>query len=151
MGTVSFDFGGRIAEHVEYSTEAQFTLAAARLAERAAIEAQRLAGMFQSLGDTATILLLEAQTEGEQPHLPPGWADYNAGVAAALVGRSHHAAEMFARILNSPAPPGSLLHPAAERMSRLVTKPLSLRQEVITLIERQRQALRLSPLNAPPF
>jgi hypothetical protein len=149
-GALSFDFGGRIAEHVEYLTEAQFVPAAALLAESAAVEAQRLVETFDGLSEAAKVLL-EAQIKHMPGHLHPGWSDYNAGVAAALVGRAEDATKMFARILNSPAPPSSMLHPAAERMAHLVAEPLELRKEVITLIKHQREALRLSPLNAPPF
>lgn len=151
MGSLSFDFGGRIAEHVEFLTEAQFTPAAAELARSAAIEAQRLADTFQSLSQAAQVLLEQARTDSGQPHLHPGWSDYNAGVAAALVGRLGDAMGLFTRILDSPMPPGSVLHPAAERMTQLLSDPIKLREEVASLIERQREALRLRPLLTPAF
>lgn len=150
-GTVSFDFGGRIAEHVEYLTDDQFARAAVQLAERAAVEAQRLTEIFEGLSKAAQVLLEEAQTKSEQPHLHPGWSDYNAGVSAALVGRRDEAREIFTRILDSPAPPGSVLHLAAERMAQLLNEPTEFREEVISLIKRQREALRLPPLTTPPF
>lgn len=149
IGTLSFDFGGRIAEHVEYLTDAQFTPAAAQLAESAAVEAQRLADTFESLSKAAKVLLEDAQTKSGQPHLHPGWNDYNAGVASALVGQPDEARKMFTRILDSPAPPGSVLHPAAERMAQLVNDPIRLREEAISRIKRQRAALRLMPLTTP--
>lgn len=149
--SLSFDFGGRVAEHVKYLTDAQFTPAAADLAEIAAVEAQRLAERFETLNKTAKVLLEESETKTGQRHLYPGWSDYNAGVAAALVGRSGEALMMFTRILNSPAPPGSLLHTAAERVALLVTDPVRLREEAISLINRDRAALRLPPLATPPF
>lgn len=46
---ISFDFGGRIAEHVEYRSDAQFTTNVTSLAQSAAHEAQRLAEIFHSL------------------------------------------------------------------------------------------------------
>ena len=61
----SFDFGGRVAEFVEYVSEAQFTAAAARLAESAAHEAQRLGHRFGSLTATANVLLNEARTRSQ--------------------------------------------------------------------------------------
>lgn len=148
-GTLSFDFGGRIAEHVEYLTDAQFTPAAAQLAERAAVEAQLLTETFESLSKAAKVLLEETQTKSGQPHLHPGWSDYNAGVAAALVGRPDEARKMFTRILDSPAPPGSVLHPAAANMAQLLSDPIGLRGKVNSLIKRQREALRLPPLTTP--
>jgi hypothetical protein len=151
VGTLSLDFGGRVTEHVEYLTDAQFTSAAAQLARSAAIEAQRLDETFESLSKAAKVLLKEAQTKSGQPHLHPGWSDYNAGVAAALVGRLDEAKKMFTRITDSPAPPGSVLHPAAERIAQLLSDPVTLREEVISLIKRQREALRLPPVTTPPF
>lgn len=148
IGTVSFDFGGRIAEHVEYLTDGQFAPAAAKLAQSAAVEARRLAATFGSLSDAAEVMLKEART-GSSHGGHPGWGDYNAGVAAALVGRAHEATEMFRRILNSPAPPASMLHVAAERMALLMAKPTGLRDEVKFLIQQQREALRLPSLVPP--
>lgn len=151
MGTVSFDFGGRIAEHVEYLTDAQFAPAATQLAERAAKEAQRLAETFTSLSAAADVPLKEARTEILPAHLHPGWRDYNAGVAAGLVGRTEDATEMFGQILESAVPAGSTLHLAARRMMQRAADTPGLRKEVISLIERQRDLLGLQPLDAAPF
>lgn len=150
-GSLSFDFGGRVAEHVEYVTDDQFTRAAAQLAEDAAVEAQRIAELFDSLSEAAKVLLEAAQTDGGKRHLHPGWSDYNTGVAAALIGMPDEAKRMFTAILNSQAPPGSLLHPAAERMAQLLSDPISLRAEVMLLIRKQREALRLPSLATQPF
>ncbi len=70
-GTLSFDFGGRIAEHVEYLTDAQFAPSAAQLAESAAVEAQRLAETFDGLSEAAKVLLEEAQTKKQEGAPPP--------------------------------------------------------------------------------
>jgi hypothetical protein len=150
-GTLSFDFGGRITEHVKYLTDVQFTPAAAQLAKSAALEAQRLTETFDDLCKAAKVLLEAGQTTGGHRHLYPGWGDYNAGVAAALVMRTDEARKMFTRILDSPAPSGSVLHPAAERMAQLLVDPIRLREEVIALIKRQREGLRLTPLTTPLF
>jgi hypothetical protein len=147
IGSLSFDFGGRIAEHVEYVTDDEFTLAVARLAQCAAIESRRLADLFDSLTNAAEVLL-EA---GKQPHLHPGWSDYHAGVAAALIGRRDEARRMFKVILDSPAPPGSLLHPAADRMEQLLSDQTGFREQVLSLIKQQREALRLPLLTTDPF
>lgn len=150
-GSLSLDFGGRIMEHVEYVTDDQFTRAAAQLVDSATVEAQRLAELFESLGKAAKVLLEAAQTEGAQPHHHPGWSDYNAGVAAALIGRSDEASKLFTAILNSPTPSGSLLHPAAERMTQLLSDPTGLRGDVMSLIRRQREVLRLTSLTTYTF
>jgi hypothetical protein len=151
INALSFDFGGRIAEHVEYLTDTQFKAAAAQLAERAAVEAHCLSALFGDLSNAATVLLEEAQTKDRLLHQHSGWRDYNAGVAAALVGRSAEAREMFTRILDSSAPPGSVLHSAAECMARRLSNPIQLRDDVWVLIERRREELRLPPLKTLPF
>lgn len=150
-GSLGFDFGGRIMKYVEYVTDDQFKHAATELADGAAVEARRLADLFDSFSGTAKILLDLAQTAGAQPHLHPGWSDYHAGVAAAVVGQSIGARKCFNAILDSSAPPGSVLYLAAERMARRLGDPAGLREDVLSLIHRQREALGLSPLKANPF
>ncbi len=151
-GNISFDFGGRLAEFVEYQSDAQFAPAAAGLADSAANETQRLTGMFGSLNSTASVLLNEARTRPMQCPGHPGWMAYHAGIASGLVGRADDAMEMFGRILDFPtAPPDSVLHLAAERMAKLASDPSRLKGEVISAIERQRDTLRLPPLDASPF
>jgi len=123
MGCITFDFGGRLTEFEEYRSDAQFVPAATRLAESAAREAQRLSQMFGSLEKAADVLLTEARTPSGAGNSYPGWPEYHAGVASALTGRLADASEMFEAILDRPAPPGSILHPAVERMLRLTLKP----------------------------
>lgn len=151
MGTISFDFGGRLEGFEEYSSDEQFAAAAARLAASAAEEAQRLATMFSSLSVTAKLLLVEARTQASRGPGHPGWMVYNAGVAAGVVGRIDDAMEMFRSVLDGPADPTSVLHRAAERMSKLASDPARLEREVVSLIEHQRETLRLPPLDASPF
>ena len=123
MDCISFDFGGRVQEHVEYLSEVQFAPAAASLAEKAFLEAQRLAEMITSLKAASDILLNEERTAR---YGGGGWMAYNAGVAAALVGRRDPATEMFNRVLNGPAPADSLVHTTAKRMAALATDPVRL-------------------------
>jgi len=149
--TFGFDFGGRLAEFVEYQSNEQFARAADRLAIVAANEAQRFGQMFSSLGETADVLLNEARWRPLQGPGHPGWMAYHAGVAAGLVGRAHDAAEMFGHVLNNPSLPGSLLHSLAEGLASLVAEPLRFRSKVLSLIEHQRDALRLPPLERQPL
>jgi len=150
-GHLSFDFGGRVAEHVEYLSDPQFVSAVASMAASAAKEAEALCEKFTSLSVTAEILLGEARRRGGQGPGHPGWMTYHAGVASGLAGRGREAAEMFARIRDSEAPPGSILHPAAERMAQLAYDPLELKRAVLCLIETQREALRLPPRDQVSF
>ncbi|WP_447756261.1 DUF4304 domain-containing protein [Sphingopyxis fribergensis] len=148
VAPISLDFGGRLEGFEEYSSDEQFAVAVARLADRAADEARRLAAMFSSLPDTAEILLEQARTEARQAPAHPGWMLYNAGVAAGLVGRNDEAAEMFGRVLNGSGDQTSVLHLKAGRMSNLTSDAAKLRQEAASTIAQQREALRLSPWDA---
>jgi hypothetical protein len=149
MGCISFDFGGRMADFVEYRSEAQFASAAASLAQSAAQEARRLSSTFASVSATADILL--ADDRANLAIGSPGWTTYHAGIVAAIVGRQEDSAAMFARILSAAATSGSALREAAERMASIAADPSSVRREVGSLIERQRAALRLPPLQGLPF
>ena len=141
IGSLSFDFGGRVQAHVEYQSNAQFSPAASRLAEKAAEEAQRLTAMFTSLEATADILIAEQTAERE--HTGGGWMAYNAGVVAGLVARADAATEMFERVLGGSAPAGSALKVAAARMARLVPDAARFKKDVALTIARQREALKL--------
>jgi hypothetical protein len=151
LGCISFDFGGRSAEFQDYQSDAQFIPAADRLAEKAADEAQHLIETFHSLEDTADILLQEVRSPSAPGSGYPGWPEYHAGVALALVGRPTDATEMFASVLERPAPSTSIVHKATERMARLVLEPSDLKHEVLSLIARQRDVLRLPSLDPPPI
>ncbi len=151
IGTISFDYGGRQEGFEEYSSDEQFAAAAARLAGGAAQEAQRLTTMFGSLNATAKVLLMEARTRASRPPGHPGWMAYNAGVAAGLVGRTDDATEMFGSVLDGPANPTSVLHRAAERMSKLASDPADLKREALSIIKHQRETLRLPPSNGSPL
>ena len=148
VAPISFDFGGRLEGFEEYLSDEQFAVAVARLADRAADEARRLAAMFSSLPDTAEILLEQGRTEARQAPAHPSWMLYNAGVAAGLVGRNDEAAEMFGRVLNGSGDRTSVLHLKAERMSNLASDAATLRQEAASTIVQQRETLRLSPWDA---
>ncbi|MDK2762081.1 MAG: DUF4304 domain-containing protein [Sphingopyxis sp.] len=148
VAPISFDFGGRLEGFEGYASDEQFAVAIARLADKAADEARRLAAMFGSLPDAAEILLEQARTEARQASAHPGWIVYNAGVAAGLAGRNDEAAEMFGRVLNGSEDQASVLHLKAKRMSNLTSDTAKLRQEAALTITQQREALRLSPWDA---
>lgn len=148
-GSLSFDFGGRVHEHVEYMSEAQFTPVALTLVEKAAEEARRLSEACSSLHTLANILLAEQKAAPE--HEGGGWMTYNAGVAAALADRGDAATEMFERVLRGSAPPGSALKVAAQRMGQLVPNPAHFKSEVARLIACQRQELKLPSSDQVPF
>jgi len=150
MGCITFDFGGRVAEHEEYQSDLQFADAAARLAENAMREALNLLQIFTSLEAASDILLAEVRAGNKPGSGHPDWSAYNAGVAAGLVGRSADAAEMFASILDGLALPASLLHSATKRMAEIAADPPALKREVTSLIERQRNVLKLPEFTGLP-
>lgn len=151
-GCISFDFGGRLAEFEAFQSETQFQAVVSRLAEMANNEAQCLCQTFNTLSEAANALLLEARSLRSQNIIRPGWPEYHAGIASALLGRTDDAEEMFASILEIPAPPpGSILHPAAKRMMRLMSDPKDFRCNVSSLIAGKRKELRLPSLDGFPF
>ncbi len=151
-GVISFDYGGRTGGFVEFQNDSQFTADIIGLVDQAANAVKQLEDQFFSLSATATVLSTGAQTghlETNPGH--PGWTEFNAGVALALDGREQDAAAMFDAIRSSPTPPGSVLHIEAERFARIVSDQAQLRREIRGLIDHQRSALRLAPLDGPPF
>jgi hypothetical protein len=147
--TFGFDFGGRLAEFVEYQSDDQFAPAALRLARSGADEARQLDQTFSSLEVTAEVLLNEVRNRPMQGPGHPGWMAYHAGVAAGLVGRTQDAEEMFGRVLKDTRLSGSMLHSAAERVARLAGESRQLRSAIALVIENQRNSLRLPPLDEP--
>lgn len=143
---LSFDFGGRIDGYVEYGSDAQFSVAVAALAERAANESLRLAQMFVSLPETARLLLSKVR-EGSDS----GWGAYHAAVAAGLAGFHDDANEMLARVANGFASPDSALALATKRISAIGVETENFCNEVRSLIGAHRAALRLPALSALPF
>lgn len=148
-GHVSFDFGGRIAEHVPYETDEQFTTAIAALANTAAQEAKSLAQTFVSLEATADVLLNSERTSRDYGR--GGWMAYHAGVAASLSGRGDEAIDMFARVATGSAPQQSVLAKAAGHMAAIADQSHRVKSEIVSLIEHHRSALRLPALQEPPF
>ena len=141
MAHLSFDFGNRVAEFVEYESDDSFSPAVARLGELAAQEANRLAQTFTSIDATADVLLDDVRKTHEQDR--GSWMAYNAGVAAALAGRGRDAAEMFGRIVRSSDGETDALSQAAGRMAPLANESSAMRREVNKLVARQREALQL--------
>jgi len=144
--TLSFDFGGRLKEYVQFESDEQFSEAAAYLATLAATEALKLSSLFVSVPVAATILMQEAASDTRG-----GWAAFNAGMAAGIVGMRTEAKEMFARVTNGFAPPTSALALAAARMSPLVDHPSVFTDEVNAVIASHRTTLALPALPERPL
>lgn len=149
---LSFDYGGRLLEHVEYVSDEQFTEAALALANQAKREALRLSEQFFSLLATTEILLVEERklTQKERRQASAGWLGYNSGVAAGLCGQSNDADEAFSRVIDNFAP-DSLLVRAAVDMARLLDNPQGFRSKVTEQIVQHRAALRLPTVATIPL
>ncbi|ODU69965.1 MAG: hypothetical protein ABT11_10435 [Novosphingobium sp. SCN 66-18] len=143
---LSFDFGGRVEEHIAYASDEQFAEAADYLARRAAAEAVKLTDSFHSLPATAAILV-----EEERRNFTGGWMAYNAGMAAGIAGQSAEASDMFASVSNGFASPDSALAQAARKMATLLDQPSNFRETIHSLIVRHRDALALPVLSSPPL
>ncbi|TYC79096.1 DUF4304 domain-containing protein [Novosphingobium sp. BW1] len=143
---ISFDFGGRLEEHVEFASEMQFTEEATRLAQGAKQEALRLSNLFVSPSATAEILLSEVRKTNSH-----AWMAYHAGVMAGVAGLSADANEMFVRVSSGFAQPDSALAQAAKHMAALVEEPERFRDEANSLIAMHRASLRLPTLPIGPF
>lgn len=143
---LSFDFGGRLVEHIQYVSDEQFTQVASDLVKQAEREALRLSQQFVSLPATATTLLDEQRklTSG-------GWMAHHAGIAAGLIGLTSEAHDMFSRVIDGNAPPGSLLMQASVAMAKLLDCPQGFRDKVMSLIVQHRAALRLPALATIPL
>ena len=146
----SFDFGGRCREHVKFQDEAQFSLAMSELAALAASESLRIALELRSIEAAADALAAREQSlqiSGRGRH----WGAFHSGMASALAGRLSEARAMFESILETAAPRGSVLHPAAERWLRLAGDTPRFRREVLLEVNRQRAFFKLPGLEGMPI
>lgn len=143
---LSFDFGGRLVEHVEYLSNIQFKQECTILAQHAAHEALRLSKLFISPSAAAQIFLAE-----ERKISTGGWMAYHAGVAAGVAGLSGDANDMFGRVADGFAEPTSALAQAARHLASLVNKLERFRDEIAMLIEAHRAVLGLRALPTSPL
>ena len=146
---LSFDFGGRVAEHEQFRSELQFASVTTGLAEVARDEALRLAQMFVSFESAADILVSEERQD--RSYGQRGWVAYHAGIAAGLVGRIEDADDMFGRIRDGFSSSGSALAKEAQRMATATKHPKRFKKNVETLIKQHRAVLKLPPLSEPVF
>jgi len=141
-GFLSFDVSNRVGGFAEYASYAQFASAAVDLAKTAATEATRLTQRFSSIDATAADLVAtEAATE---PSLG-SWSQYNAGVAAGIVGRSAKAAALLSCVTDDR------VKPSANTMALLADDTASFQKKAIDLIKQQRSALGLPPIDRVIF
>lgn len=117
------------------------------LAEAAADEAQELRATLPSLEAAADAML--AAERVRPANLPPHWGAYDAAVGAALTERGEMAAAFCRSILERPATPNSVLHPAAEKLLGIARDIDAVRAHIGAMIAARREGLRLAPVEAP--
>lgn len=143
---LSFDYGGRAGTFISFESEAQFSPQAASLAETAAAESRRLSASLVSIEAVADCLIAE-ERKATDMKCRGHWGALHAGIAAGLASKPGAALAMFDAILANPAPPGSVLHPMAEKMSELLDDDRAFRGYVVGVINGQRQKLKLPPFD----
>ncbi len=142
-GYLSFDHGRRIDGFVQYEGDAQFTEAAAVLADKALLAAHELDMAIPS--PSALAGMLAASDALARPALKASWPGYHLAVAEALAGRTAEAGLLLEAIEDDR------VKPAASHMAALLTDPIRVRSGVSGLIDRQREALKLPGLGEPAF
>jgi hypothetical protein len=134
---LSFDYGGRTEPFSEYVSDAQFEVEAVRLAQAAALQADRIGQTVHSIEAAATVLRAE---ESNLPERARGsWSAYHAGMAAGLSGSTADAATLFQSVRDER------VRPAVARVNKLLANPFEFRQEAEMLMAAHRNALGLAP------
>lgn len=142
-GHLSFDHGHRVDGFIEFESLDQFAPAARRMAESAAVEAERLTGLFSSIEATAAELIVQQECRADRTH--GGWPEYNAAIAAGLAGMLPKATSLLASVNDNR------IKPQADQMASLAHDPTAFRRAVCELIARQREALHFGPVAAITF
>lgn len=134
---LSFDYGNSGGRpFIEFHAEEQFAKDAAQLAKIAAQYAKHLCDELHSMDAVADALM--AQEQGFAKEGRGRWYAYHAGVASALAGRIDDSAKMFASVLDSEGPPGTIVYPKSQELAAKLNDPDRLRQEVLLLINQHR-------------
>jgi len=143
---LSFDYGGRVANFVEYVSDDQFSEAATRLAALAASAAGELKRVFVSLPAAAAVLLEEVHANDGG-----GWQAYHAAIAAGLIGRHAEAKAMFARAHEAALASNPAKTLMIRQLVQVVDDQDGFEKLVRSLIEKHRAALKWSPISGSPI
>ncbi len=136
---LSFHYGSRIADFVEFESIEQFAPEADRLACRAADEVQRLRRDCSSIKAIARLLMLDANN-GKS-----GWPLHHAAVAAGLIGDLTAADQLFDRVRTSFTGDGwqAEARAHAAHLQQVVARQEAFKSEIMDLIEQKRAVLKL--------
>jgi hypothetical protein len=141
---LSFDYGGRIAPHIECSDLENFETEILAYAAIAVTEAKKLRDLFGSCADIAKVLRGKDSLEVA---LGRGgdWDAFNAAVAFGMAGDGAAARELFKSVIERPAP-----HDWTQKRQRdaiflfdLVRESVEYRAEIASRIHVTRTRLKL--------
>lgn len=129
--------------HASFETAEQFAEAVQGIAQEAASKAVEMQELFSSLERTAKFAIDRARSSPDR--MQPSWWGYEAGIASALCG-DLGSAETFLRNITDERviPQVAPLLPLIGNASRFVSR-------VNEVVDQQREALNLAPLNHPSF
>jgi hypothetical protein len=130
--------GHRVADFIPFENAEQFKPMIEGMAALAAQRVLELRKQFRSLAEMHRWLVLHATRDG--------WPIYNAAVAAALVGDTVGARQLFERIKNwkTDGYKGQLqLQSESTRLAALVSSPVCFRSAILETIEAQRALIGL--------
>lgn len=138
-------FGPQIESFHEFAGTQEFESIATSLAQSARLEVLELRRRLQSVADAA------AAIEAALDTLSPIWRDYDAGVAAGLIGNVERAADHFRKVKKAThdfAWVHELKHRAAGLVG-LLADGERFRREIDAVIARTRDRLKLPRLPGP--
>ncbi len=142
-GFLAFHEAVRSKRHVSFETAEQFAEAVQAIGQEAASKALEIQGLFSSLERTARFAIDRARSSPDR--MQPSWWGYEAGIASGLCG-DFGSAETFLRGITDDRviPHAASLLPFIGEASRFVSR-------VNELVDQQREALKLTPVNYPSF
>lgn len=142
-GFLAFHEAVQSKRHVCFETVEQFAEALPGVAQEAASKAAELQNRFSSLERTAEFAIDRARSSPDR--MGPSWWGYEAGIGAGLCG-NFGSAEAFLRGITDER---VITHAAS--LLPLVGSPSRFVSRVNELVDQQREALRLSPVERPLF
>ena len=142
-GFLAFDVGRQSNTHAEFETSEQFTSVVAKIVREAASTAAELRDQFSSFDRTADFVIDRARSSPDR--MQPSWWGYQAGIASALVGKFDDAAFFLRGITDERVSIHSAL------LLPLINSSDKFKSRVSELVNRQREALQLTPLEYPQF
>jgi hypothetical protein len=136
----SFNEGYRKEAHVEYLNDAQFTLKAAWLVQRASEEIEILRDKYKDLKKTSELLAQGVDKTAS-------WRCYYAATLCGLVGKIEESRRLFKQIINDEDDKGidwvKRRREVSEQLIALLENPPKYKSKLIEFVRRTRAELKL--------